>query len=160
MHFLALVVMAAAPNAQLWVEHGSNLESLANERFVLRWDRTLLVERGKPVVKKNVTTGTCERFTWKLTDAQVEALSAAVAAAEVTKLSGAYVEKGVHDGSQGGLVAMVGQTPVVATFSNSFPPAYQAVMKALRELEATLPKPKKAGKCDVATWFFIRPPNE
>lgn len=160
MNLLALLVLAAAPNAQLWLEHGSNMDSLANERFVLRWDGTLLVERGKPVVKKDLTTGTCERFVWKLSAAQLEALRAAIAAAELTKLDRSYVDKGKHDGSQAGLIAFVGEASVVSTFSNSYPPAYGVVVKALRELEATLVKPKKAAKCDPATWMFIRPPND
>lgn len=160
MHLLTLLVMAAAPASQLWLEHGSNMDSLANERVVLRWDGTLIVERGKPVVKKDVTTGTCERFVWKLTPAQVEPLREAIAAAELKKLERSYVDKSMHDGSQAGLIAFVGGEVVTSTFSNSYPPAYGKVMTALREIEAKLPKPKKAEKCDVATWLFIHPPSD
>lgn len=163
MHFFALVALMAAPNVQVWVERGSNHESLANERFVLRSDGTLLIERGKPVVTKDpkygpVTTSVCERFSWKLTEAQSETLRQAVVDAELTKLNGLYVARDVHDGSQAGVVAVVGEKHVAASFSNSFPPPFVALMKALRDLEATLVRPKKAARCDTATWFFLAPP--
>lgn len=164
MHLLTLLMLSAAPNAQLWLERGGNFESMGNERFVLRWDGRFIVERGRAVQRKDarygtVLSGACDRFTWRLDAKQLARVQQALAAAQLTTLEKRYRKAGVEDGAQAGLVAVVDGVPVIATFDNEFPAPYVAAVEAVRALEQTLPKVKPTA-CDSTTWFFLRPPAE
>src|SRR5262252_9176453 len=101
-----LLTMLAAPAApsttvlSLWLERGGNLESLGNERVIVRYAGQLVYERGKPFERKDlkygtVIDGTCERFRWKLTTAELEAVRAVAARAEVGSLAPSYRDEGV-----------------------------------------------------------------
>ncbi len=166
---LTLLATPAAPSTMvlsLWLERGGNLESLGNERVIVRYDGELVYERGKPFQRKDpkygtVIDGTCERFQWKLTAAELEALRAVAARADVGSLAPNYRDEGVEDGSQGAIMADMGDRVVVSRFDNEFPPAYRMLWEHLTT--NVLAKPEQHGRptrCDVASWFFIRPPND
>ena len=158
----------AAPRALtgLLIERGGNPQSIGNERIQIRYDGGVLYERGRAVTRKDpklgtFTDGVCERYTWAIDEKALEALSAAIENAHVTELKSQYQKRGVHDGSQAGLLVLFPDRVVVSRFDNEFPPAYRALVEYLdgSVLKDAEGKGKK-GRCDVATWLFIAPPND
>ena len=161
-------VAHAAPRVLtgLVVERGSNFQSLANERIQIRYDGAVLYERGRPITRKDpkhgtVTVGACDRYTWRLTPKEVEALRIVVDKADVASLRLDYRREGVHDGSQAALLASYTDLVVVSRFDNELPPPYAAVSQYLSvTLLKDAEKKGKKGRCDTASWLFLSPPGD
>lgn len=171
---IAFALLLAAPPAwaapgvltEFVLERGGNLESLQNERILIRYDGRVVYERGRAVTRKDaqygtVTDGVCERYTWSIETKGLDEFRAVVDNAGLAALKPSYHRPGVEDGSQAGLLAIFTDVAVVSRFDNEFPPAYRAVSEYLTStVLKDVEKKRTTSRCDFATWLFIRPPND